>query len=110
MKLTNEFQSIRDWADQRGIYEKGDIKTQFIKLNEEVGELAKAILKNDELEMIDAIGDIVVVLTNLTQLAPLYKGDTVIEKMTIEDCINSAYKVIANRKGKMDNGTFVKEA
>jgi NTP pyrophosphatase (non-canonical NTP hydrolase) len=110
MKLTNEFQSIRDWADQRGIYKKGDIKTQFIKLNEEVGELAKAILKNDELEMIDAIGDIVVVLTNLTQLAPLYKGDTVIEKMTIEDCINSAYKVIANRKGKMDNGTFVKEA
>jgi len=109
MQLTNEFEPIRDWAKQRGLYDKGDVKTQFIKLQEEVGELAKAILKEDTHEIIDAIGDIVVVLTNLTQLAPIYKGNTVIEKMTIEDCINSAYTVIANRKGKMENGTFVKE-
>jgi NTP pyrophosphatase (non-canonical NTP hydrolase) len=109
MKLTNEFQSIRDWATERGLYAKGDLKTQFIKLQEEVGELAKAILKNDEEEIIDAIGDIVIVLTNLTELAPLYKGNTTIEKIKIEDCINSAYLVIKNRKGKMNNGTFVKE-
>ncbi len=109
MQLTNEFEPIRDWAKQRGLYDKGDVKTQFIKLQEEVGELAKAILKEDTHEIIDAIGDIVVVLTNLTQLAPIYKGNTVIEKMTIEDCINSAYTVIANRKGKMENGIFVKE-
>jgi NTP pyrophosphatase (non-canonical NTP hydrolase) len=109
MKLTKEFQSIRDWAKERGIYENGDVKTQFIKLTEEVGELSKAILKQDELEMIDAIGDIVIVLVNLTELAPLYKGYTEIEKMTIEDCINSAYSVIKNRKGKMENGTFVKD-
>jgi NTP pyrophosphatase (non-canonical NTP hydrolase) len=109
MELKNEFQSIRDWANERGIYKKGDIKTQFVKLSEEVGELAKAILKNDEEEIIDAIGDIVIVLTNLTELAPLYKGNTTIEKIKIEDCINSAYSVIKNRKGKMNNGTFVKE-
>lgn len=109
MKLKNEFQSVRDWAKERGIYEKGDVKTQFVKLSEEVGELAKAILKQDEKEIIDAIGDIVIVLTNLTELAPIYKGDTIIEKMTIEDCINSAYNVIKYRKGKMNNGTFIKE-
>lgn len=112
MKLTNEFTPIRNWASERGIYDKGDGKTQCIKLFEEVGELSKAILNNDNEEMIDAIGDIVVVLTNLTELLPLYKdgklyGD--IEKITIEDCINSAYKVIAERKGKMIGGTFVKE-
>ena len=109
MKLTNEFQSIRDWATERGLYAKGDLKTQFIKLQEEVGELAKAILKEDEEETVDAIGDIVIVLVNLTQLAKLYKGHSVIEKMTLEDCVNSAYTVIANRKGKMENGTFVKD-
>lgn len=99
MKLTNEFESIRNWASEKGIYEKGDIKTQYIKLQEEAGELAKAILKNDNEEFIDAIGDCVVVLTNLAKL----KG------YQIEDCINSAYAIIAKRTGKMENGTFVKE-
>ncbi len=99
MNLTNEFQSIRDWASERGIYEKGDPKTQFLKLQEEVGELAKAILKNDDVEIVDAIGDCVVVLTNLSELTG-YR---------IEDCINSAYEVIAKRKGSMINGTFVKD-
>lgn len=98
MKLTNEFEPIRDWASERGIYLKGDIKTQYLKLQEESGELAKAILKNDDEEIIDAIGDIVVVLTNLAKL----------HNLNIEDCINSAYNVIKIRKGKMENGTFVK--
>jgi len=61
----NAFDLIRQWADERGIYKNGDAKTQFIKLQEETGELARAILKNDRTEFIDAIGDAVVVLTNL---------------------------------------------
>jgi len=44
MRLYNEFDSIREWAKQRGIYEKGDPKTQTLKLQEEVGELAKAVV------------------------------------------------------------------
>jgi NTP pyrophosphatase (non-canonical NTP hydrolase) len=100
MTLQNEFQPIREWASQRGIYDKGDPKTQLIKLFEEAGELSKAILKNDDDEFIDAIGDCVVVLTNLAALKDL----------KIEDCINSSYNVIQKRKGKMQNGTFVKEA
>lgn len=98
MNLTNEFQPIRDWARERGIYEKGDTKTQFLKLQEETGELAKSILKKDEEEFIDAIGDCVVVLTNLASLGGY----------NIEDCINSAFDVISKRQGKMINGTFVK--
>jgi NTP pyrophosphatase (non-canonical NTP hydrolase) len=99
MKLTNEFQSIRDWAKDKGIYEKGDPKTQYIKLMEEVGELAQSILKNNPEEFSDAIGDCVVVLTNLAAL----------NGFNIEDCINGSYNVIAKRKGQMINGTFVKE-
>ena len=99
MNLKNEFQSIRDWATERGLYEKGDAKTQYIKLQEEAGELAQAILKDRQDEFVDAIGDCVVVLTNLAAL----KG------VTIEECINAAYEEIASRKGKMVGGTFCKE-
>ena len=66
---------------------------------EEAGELAEALLKRDAYEIKDAIGDMVVVLTNLAEL----------EGMRIESCIESAYQEIANRKGKMENGTFVKQ-
>lgn len=93
------YDNIRSWARERGIYDFGDPKTQYIKLQEESGELAKALLKKDEVEIIDAIGDMVVVLTNLAELVGV----------KIEDCIDSAYNEIANRKGKMQNGTFVKE-
>jgi len=93
------FDNIRDWAKQRGLYKKGDSKTQYVKLQEEAGELAKALLKNDKPEIKDAIGDIVVVLTNLAHL----------EKLNIEECIDAAYTEILNRKGKMINGTFVKD-
>lgn len=113
MKLINEFDLIRNWADDKGIFDKGDPKTQLIKLYEEVGELSKAILNNDQAEIVDAIGDCVVVLTNLCHLCKIYKESKenlgVIEVTTIEDCINSAYNVIQNRTGKMKNGTFIKD-
>ncbi len=94
------FENIRNWADERGLYDKGDAKTQLIKLQEEMGELAKATLENDKPEIIDAIGDMVVVLTNLAHL----------NNVNIETCIAEAYKVISKRTGKMVNGTFVKDA
>jgi len=94
------FDSIRDWADKRGIYDSGDTKTQFVKLMEEVGELGKAILKDDKAEFVDAIGDCIVVLTNLSHLGGY----------DVEHCISSAYDEISNRTGSMVNGTFVKDA
>jgi len=94
----NVYDLIRTWATNKGIYKSGDSKTQYLKLMEEAGELAEALLKNDETEVIDAIGDMVVVLTNLAKL----RGHN------IEDCVTSAYDVIKSRQGKMINGTFVK--
>lgn len=96
---TNRFNDIRDWASTRGIYKKGDIKTQYIKLMEEAGELAEAILDDNKQEIVDAIGDCVVVLTNLAHIAGF----------KIEDCVEHAYDQIRDRKGKMVGGTFVKE-
>ncbi len=99
-KKENIYDLIRTWATDKGIYKSGDSKTQYLKLMEEAGELAEALLKNDETEVIDAIGDMVVVLTNLAKL----RGHN------IEDCVTSAYDVIKSRQGKMVNGTFVKDA
>jgi NTP pyrophosphatase (non-canonical NTP hydrolase) len=56
-------------------------------------------LKSDKVETKDAIGDMVVVLTNLAHL----------EGFTIEECIEAAYEEISKRTGKMVNGTFVKD-
>ena len=98
IKISSKYELIREWARNRGIYDKGDSKTQYIKLMEEAGELAQAILKRDTPEIQDAIGDMVVVLTNLAEL----------ENLKIENCIDSAYDVISKRKGNMVNGTFVK--
>ena len=92
------FELIREWAEQRGLYAYGDPKTLALKLVEEVGETCRAILKEDRVEVIDGIGDCVVVLTNLAELVG----------HPIEDCIESAYNEIKNRKGKMANGTYVK--
>lgn len=104
MKLKNEFAPIREWASERGIYESGDPKTQALKLVEEVGELARAVIKEDLPEMEDAMGDSVVVLVNLAVLIAQKYGT----KKGLEDCINQAYEVIRNRKGVMANGSFVK--
>ena len=93
------FENIRQWAKDRGLYDKGDPMVQYVKLQEEAGELAKALLKDDQPEVIDAIGDMVVVLTNLAHQRGVH----------IETCIAEAYKVISKRTGKMINGTFVKD-
>ena len=97
--LKNYFPLIRGWAEERGIYEHGNSHTQYVKLMEEAGELAKALLDDNIGEIEDAIGDMVVVLTNLAELNDL----------KIERCIETAYNQIKSRKGIMSNGTFVKE-
>jgi NTP pyrophosphatase (non-canonical NTP hydrolase) len=98
-KQKTQFDLIREWADERGLYENGDTKTQALKLVEEVGETCRAILKEDSDEIVDGIGDCVVVLVNLAEL----------HGVMIEYCIDAAYQEIKNRKGKMVNGTYKKD-
>jgi len=95
----SQFDLIREWAHERGLYDKGDVKTQTLKLMEEAGEICRAVLKDDKEQIIDGIGDCVVVLTNLAEL----------NNVSIEDCIDAAYDEISNRTGKMVNGTFKKD-
>lgn len=95
----DRFDLIRQWAKERGLYDKGDPKTQTLKLMEEAGEICRAVLKDDREQIIDGIGDCVVVLTNLAELVGY----------PIEKCIDAAYDEIKGRTGKMSNGTFKKD-
>jgi diacylglycerol kinase len=61
--------------------------------------LVELYLKKITKEVVDGIGDCVVVLTNLAELM----------NTNIETCIDIAYNEISNRTGKMVNGTFKKD-
>lgn len=91
---------ITDWARDKGIFDKATPETQLIKAMEEMGELAKFLLKDNQHEVMDAIGDVAVCLTNLAHM----RGTT------LNDCVQQAYDVISKRKGKMVNGAFVKKS
>ncbi len=95
----NVQESVINWAKERNLIKLGNAPKQLIKLSEEVGELGSAFLKNEYTEIKDAIGDIQIVLMILS------------EQLGIDynQCLNDAYNVIKDRKGKTINGTFVKD-
>ena len=85
------------WAKVRNL-DTADPNKQMLKLIEEVGELAEGMAKNDLDLIVDAIGDVQVVLVILAEQLGL----------SVEDCWSIAYDEIKDRKGKMQNGVFVK--
>ena len=97
------FESLQDeiiqWANDRKIINPKNASNQFIKVTEELGEIAEGINKNNREQIKDSLGDILVTLIILAQDLNL----------DLLDCLNSAYRVIQNRKGKTINGVFVKE-
>ena len=90
---------IEEWAANKGILEKATPMAQALKTLEECTELCTAINKNDRPEIIDAIGDIVVTLIIQAKM----------QGLSLEECLESAYNVIAKRTGKMVDGQFVKD-
>lgn len=97
--MNNLTAKIENWAIDRNLH-TADPNKQMLKLMEEVGELAEGMAKGDEAEIVDAIGDIHVVLTILSMQM----------NFSIERCIEGAYDEIKDRKGKMIDGIFVKES
>jgi NTP pyrophosphatase (non-canonical NTP hydrolase) len=53
---------ILDWAKPKDLLKPENANSQYLKLFEELGETAGAILKKDEAKIIDGIGDVFVVL------------------------------------------------
>jgi|SRR5690625_1245398 len=90
---------IKQWAIERDL-QSADPSKQILKLGEEYGELCESFLKGYPDATEDAIGDMYVVLTILCLQLDL----------DIEDCIEMAYEEIRDRKGKLVNGSFVKDS
>ena len=89
---------VRNWHYGRNLIEGSTDQAQYVKLMEEAGELAKSISKGRDLR--DDIGDMLVVLINIAERNGL----------TLEECLSIAYEDIKDRKGKMIDGVFVKDA
>ena len=94
---------INHWADSRGL-KQADPKIQWMRITEEVGEIRDVLLKptkftEPQAALKDAIGDTLVTIIVLAHQLDL----------DVTECLSIAYEEIKNRKGKMVNGTFVKE-
>lgn len=94
------FDKIEKWGEERNFYGEGGatIESQFVKLAEEMGELAGNIARGRDCS--DDVGDMVVVLTHIARL----------QGTSIEKCIEVAYNDIKDRKGEFRNGSFIKES
>ena len=89
---------IKQWHRDRNLIEGSDDKTQFAKLIQEAGELSDNICKGKDVR--DDIGDMMVVLINIAERNGL----------SLTECLQVAYNDIKDRKGRMVDGVFVKEA
>lgn len=94
------FNKICDWAKERNLVEGSTPQAQMVKLMEEIGELASGIAKKNNDVVKDSIGDAIVVLIIIAAQ----------HNLNTDDCIQAAYDEIKDRKGKMIDGVFVKEA
>jgi len=89
---------VIEWAFDKGIVEKENAPKQMLKVLEEVGETAGALLKGNEEGIKDGIGDSFVTLIILSRQLGL----------TPEECLEAAWNEIKDRKGKTQGGVFVK--
>ena len=119
--------NIAQWHHDRNLIDGATNNSQFGKLLEEMMELYMTVnpmiepmfavaLIQAQLEALlqkgrirkapegksvkDDIGDCIVVLVNIAER----------EQVTMQECVETAWEDIKDRKGKMINGVFVKEA
>ena len=91
---------VIEWADQKGILEKATTLKQAEKTMEEVQELIDAIKNDDQEEIEDALGDILVTIIIQAKM----------QNMSLIQCLEGAYNIISKRTGKMVDGQFKKDA
>jgi NTP pyrophosphatase (non-canonical NTP hydrolase) len=88
------------WAEARKIIPNAKPYTQLLKAVSEMGELCDAEIKGSDLDVEDAVGDVMVCLIIYCAL----------KDINVEQCMRLAYNTIKNRKGTLTpEGVFVKE-
>lgn len=94
------FKKIEQWANDRNLIEGATRQAQFMKLAEELGEVAECLAKGLPLdELKKEIGDMIVVLTILAAQSGT----------DVEACAVAAYDKIKHRTGHMVDGVFIKD-
>jgi NTP pyrophosphatase (non-canonical NTP hydrolase) len=115
MKYSELELKVLQWADEKGILDKGTPFAQSEKTAEEALELEEAIfwqskgfssyknhkgkLVNTKEEIKDAFGDILVTIIIGAKM----------QNLSLLDCLEGAYDVISKRNGKMVDGQFIKD-
>lgn len=99
MNLDELSNNVIEWAEHRGILHKENASKQMLKVLEEVGETAGALLKENEAGIKDGIGDSFVTLIILSKQLGLEPAE----------CLEAAYNEIKDRTGKLVDGVFVKD-
>jgi NTP pyrophosphatase (non-canonical NTP hydrolase) len=93
-------ENVKLWADNKGILKPENASKQMMKVIEELVETAGAIAKNKKTEEIqDGIGD-----TFVTVIILAYQLG-----LNPTECLDRAWNEIKDRKGKTENGIFIKE-
>ena len=90
--------AIYQWGDDKGLLTVDRIDRQFMKMVEEVGEVAECISKGKHEDLPLEIGDVFVTLSLLAAQNGL----------SLTSCVKLAYDKIKGRDGKIINNTFVK--
>lgn len=100
MKFSELENLIVLWAEDKGIITHSTPHAQLLKTVSELGELADATIKDDVDGIIDGLGDVLVTLVIYAEM----------QGVSLKHCLQTAYGVIKDRKGKMSaGGAFVKE-
>ena len=89
---------VHQWHEDRNLIDGSTDKDQVLKLIQELGELSDNVCKQKDIR--DDIGDLLVVIINILARHGL----------EMEECLAVAWEDIKDRKGKMIDGIFVKEA
>jgi len=91
---------VEEWAKEKGILAKATTLKQAEKTMEEVQELIAAIKNDDQEEIEDALGDILVTIIIQAKM----------QNVSLLSCLKCAYHIISKRTGTMVDGQFKKDA
>jgi NTP pyrophosphatase (non-canonical NTP hydrolase) len=91
---------VIEWAENKGILKNGTSTAQAAKTLEEAAELFIAAKNNDIEELKDSLGDVLVTIIIQAKM----------KDVSLLECLEGAYNVIAKRKGVMRDGQFYKDA
>lgn len=111
---------IIEWGNKINLFQKSNIEAQNIKFVEEMGEAALAYRKNDTDELLDGLGDMIVVATNILYFKQIdidtidmiFKDSIKEDHMWITDKGTKSFDILLNQacQFKLDVFNFVKSS